>query len=89
MSDFGESNPQFATLQVGNLRLEDEMRVRQCQPSAATLEVEEVVGQAWNAPQKVVRDLGYEHPVFRRTRAWLASERSRKTSYRSCVRLKS
>jgi dimethylamine/trimethylamine dehydrogenase len=34
----------------------------------------------WNAPSEVVHPLGYDYPVFRRTRGWLGSERSPRTS---------
>ena len=34
----------------------------------------------WNAPSEVVHPLGYDYPVFRRTRVWLESERSPKIS---------
>ncbi|SEB50651.1 hypothetical protein SAMN05519105_0559 [Rhodobacter sp. 24-YEA-8] len=35
----------------------------------------------WNAPTEVVQPQGYAYPVFRRTRLWLASERSPKLSF--------
>jgi hypothetical protein len=37
-------------------------------------------GKPWNAPSEVVHPLGYDYPVFRRTRGWLGSERSPRTS---------
>ena len=38
-----------------------------------------VVGR-WNAPTEVVHLLGYDCPVFRRTKRWLESERSPRIS---------
>ena len=34
----------------------------------------------WNAPTEVVHQLGYDYPVFRRTRGWQESERSPRIS---------
>jgi hypothetical protein len=38
------------------------------------------VARRWNAPTEVVRLLGYDYPVFRRTEQWLESERNPKIS---------
>jgi hypothetical protein len=32
----------------------------------------------WNAPTEVVHQLGYDYPVFRRTKRWQANEKSPK-----------
>ena len=43
---------------------------------------------SWNAPTEVVHQLGYDCPVFRRTKRWLENEKSRKISCLSFGRLK-
>lgn len=44
------------------------------------LDHREELAQAWNAPTEVVHLLGYDYPVFRRTKRWLESERSPRIS---------
>ena len=41
------------------------------EPSEATVDL-------WSAPTEVVHQLGYDDPIFWRTRRWQESERSRK-----------
>lgn len=41
----------------------------------------ERIGCMWNAPTELVYAQGYAYPVLRRTRGWLASERSQKISF--------
>jgi hypothetical protein len=50
-----------------------------------TLAIDDV---RWNAPTEVVHQLGYDCPVFRRTKRWLGNEKSRKISCLSRVQLK-
>jgi Ca2+-transporting ATPase len=86
-SEIGKIGKSLSQIEPETPHLQSQMRVLVLATAAIGVGVSFVVvglygflrgGWPWNAPTAVVHLLGYDYPVFRRTKRWLESERSPK-----------